>query len=355
MLSLPNLDSRDTEEEWKVQQCKDARLLDRNFSEWCDHMINEGHAERSKHDTMICGHTDPCKEAKFLDSTSLLLEYIKHCGVFKPKKTNEYDLCCFYKVGLSGDLLSFPSPREPATHELLSKFLLKVRVPGHPNLMVAFVQDSAMAICLLQDSFRFLPIEPKADAGGKAIKKLSFCPLCMYSGSNDISYMNHIMCRHYHANYRCQQCLNEVFTTGQQLKVHLKVCVGLPKEAEDCTPSSPEKEHMFKDHSPNLQPPPPQSSQGSSQVSPHQSQHSKKKKSTPKKADSAMKSSKSGKEESHKKVTNKSKHHNKEMPKRKNIMTKTKQTRTNPVSPARSESPPPAWVVHLLRPFFTVM
>ena len=99
-------------------------------------------------------------------------------------------------------------------------------------------------------------MEPKADTGGKAIKKLSFCPLCMYSGSNNVSYLNHIMCGHYHANYRCGQCLNEVFTTGQQLKGHLKVCMGLHKEAEDCTPTSPEKEHTSKDPSPNLLPPP---------------------------------------------------------------------------------------------------
>ena len=61
-LSLPDLDSKDTEEEWKVQQCKDAQLLDRNFGEWHDRMISEGHAEWKKHDTMICDHTDPCKE-----------------------------------------------------------------------------------------------------------------------------------------------------------------------------------------------------------------------------------------------------------------------------------------------------
>ena len=237
---------------------------------------------------------------------------MKHCGVFKSKKTNEYDLCCFYHIGLSGDLLNFPSPCKPATHELLSKFLLKARVLGCPNLVVVFVWDSVSAICLLQelhikDSLRHLPMEPKADAGGKAIKKLSFCLLCMYSGSNDISYMNHIVCEHYHANYRCRQCLNGVFTSRQQLKGHLKVCVGLPKEAEDHTSASPEKEQMSKDPSPNSQLSPSQSSQESSPASLHWCQCSKKKSaSTPKKADSTIKSSKSGKEESCKKVSKKS-------------------------------------------------
>ena len=123
----------------------------------------------------------------------------------------------------------------------------------------------------------------------------------MYSGSNDMSYMNHIMCGHYNANYGCGQCLKEVFTTGQQLKGHLKICVDFPKEAQASTPSLPEKECMPKDSSLNSWPPPPQSSQESFQASPCHSQHSKKKK-----LDSANKSSG---EDSHSKVHKKSKHH----------------------------------------------
>ena len=326
MLSLLDLNSKDTVEEWKVQRHKDAQLLDKNFGELHDHMISKGHAKWNKCDTMICDHVDPCKEAKFLDPTGLPLDYMKHCEVFKSEKTNEYDLCRFYHVGLSGDLLNFPSPCKPATHELLSKFLLKARVLGCPNLVVVFVWDSASAICLLQelhvkDSLRHLLMEPKADAGGKAIKKLSIFLLYMYSGSNDISYMNHIMCEHYHANYRYRQCLNGVFTSRQQLKGHQKVCVGLPKEAKDHTSASPEKEQMSKDPSPNSQLSPSQSSQESSPASLHWCQCSKKKKSasTPKKADSTIKSRKSGKEESCKKVSKKSsqdKHCNEKMAKK---------------------------------------
>ena len=74
MLSLPDLNSKDTEEEQKIQRCKDAQLLDKNLDEWHDRMISEGHAEWKKCDTMICDHADPCKEAKFPDSTGLPLE-----------------------------------------------------------------------------------------------------------------------------------------------------------------------------------------------------------------------------------------------------------------------------------------
>ena len=31
------------------------------------------------------------------------LDYMESCGVFKSLKTSKYSLCCFYKVGLSGD------------------------------------------------------------------------------------------------------------------------------------------------------------------------------------------------------------------------------------------------------------
>ena len=228
---------------------------------------------------MTCDHEYPCKELRHLDPASPPLDYMKHHRVFKAKKSNECDLCHFYCVELSGDLPTFPSLCDPATREMLEDFLLKAQALGHPNLIVAFVWDSATAVCLLQelhskDNIRHLPMEPKSDMGRKATKKLSFCPFYLYQGSNDLSYMNHIMCGHYYANYGCGQCPKEVFTMGQQLKNHLKICTGFPKTS---TPSSPEKEPM------------PQDSQESSQASPHHSHCPKKKK-----LDSAKRSSGEG-------------------------------------------------------------
>ena len=152
------------------------------------------------------------------------------------------------------------------------------------------MQELAMAVCLLQelhskDILRHLPMEPKPDTGGKAIKKLSFCLFCLYNDSNNLSYVNHIMCGHYNTNYGCGQCLKEVFTMGQKLKNHLKICRGFPKAG---TPSSSEKEPML------------QGSQESSQASLHHSQCPKKK------SDSTKKSSGEG---SLSKVLKKSKCH----------------------------------------------
>ena len=143
---------------------------------------------------------------------------------------------------------------------------------GQQNLIMA--HPRVTAICLLQelhikDSLQWLPMEPKADTAGKAVKKLSFCLFCRYSSSNDPSYMNHIICGHYNMSYGCRKCLKEVFITRQLLKTHMKVCKGLPKEAlneatvgnAECTHTKPEKKKCTtKDPSPNSWLPPPQSS-----------------------------------------------------------------------------------------------
>ena len=162
-------------------------------------MISEGCTDWKKHDTMTCNHGDPCKELRYPDPAGPPLDYMKHRGVFKAKKTNKYDLSHFYHVELFGDLQTFPSPHEPATHEMLEDFLLKAQALWHLNPVVAFAQDLVMAVCLLQelhskDSLRHLPMEPTPDAGRTTVKKLSFCLLCLYSGSNNLLYMNHIMC-----------------------------------------------------------------------------------------------------------------------------------------------------------------
>ena len=149
--SWPDADNKDSEEEWKCEQCKDDQLLDKNFSAWHTHMIREGCAGWEKCDTMTCNHGDPCKELRYPDPVGPPLDYMKHHGVFKAEKYNEYDLCHFYHIELSGDLPTFPSPPEPATREMLEDFLLKAQALGHPNLVVAFVGDSAMAVCLLQE------------------------------------------------------------------------------------------------------------------------------------------------------------------------------------------------------------
>ena len=144
---------------------------------WRDHVLSKGHAGWKERDEMCCEHGEPSKELQNQDPTCLPLDYMKQCGVFKAKKTNKYDLCHFYCMELSGDLPPFPSPCEPATHGMLEELLRAAQALGHPNLLMAFARDSAMAVCLLQelhskDSLKCLPLEQKSDADGKTVKKL---------------------------------------------------------------------------------------------------------------------------------------------------------------------------------------
>ena len=230
-------------------------------------MLSKGRAGWKKCDKMCCEHGEPFKELQNRDPTGPPLDYMKQHGVFKAKKTNRYDFSHFYHVELSGDLPPFPSPCKPATHGMLKEPLRAAWALGHPNLLMAFARDSATVVCFLQElhnkgSLKHLPLEPKSDTDSKMVKMLSFCLFCLYNGSNDISYINHIVGRHYSTAYGCRKCLKEVFLLGQQLKVHLRVCMGFPKGD---TPSSSDKE------------PAPQGVQESSQDSLCCSQHPKKK------------------------------------------------------------------------------
>ena len=193
---------------------------------------------------------------------------MKQCGVFKAKKTNEYDLCISYRVELSGNLPPFPSPHKPATHMMLEELL---RQHGHPNLLMVFARDLATMVCLLQelhnkDSLKHLPLEPKSDTDSKMVKKLSLCSFCLYNGSNDM------------------KCLKEVFLLDQQLKAHLRVCTGFPKG--DTSPLS-DKE------------PAPQGAQENSQDSPCHSQCPKKKSDSANESSSHSKVHKSHKKSKH--------------------------------------------------------
>ena len=92
-----------------------------------------------------------------------------------------------------------------------------------------------------KDSMKHLALETKPDMNGKSIRKLSCRPFCLYHSSNNISYMNHIAVAHYNMAYGCGKCLKKVFLSGQQLKMHLKVCKGFLK---DDIPSSSDQEPM---------------------------------------------------------------------------------------------------------------
>ena len=197
MLSLPDLDSKDTGEEWNVQQHKDAWLLDRNFGRWHDRMINKGHAEWNKCDTMICDHADPCKEAKFPDPTSLPLDYMKHHRVCKSRKTLSPQACHPQTVK------QIPTEGQGAKASQSSGGIHRGFCLGH----LSFARTAHQR-------------QPQAPANGaqdvswwEGYQEAVLLPaMYVFKQQRHLVHEPH-RCGHYHANYRCGQCLNEVFTT----------------------------------------------------------------------------------------------------------------------------------------------
>ena len=184
---------------------------------------------------------------------------------FKAIQTSEYGLCHFYQVGTMGDFPPFPKCRKPTSSNDVCQLLKKPHDMGQPNIVVALPQDAVGVNALLWGlhhhiSLQRLKMQTDKEAGEQASQKLLFCPFCQYSGSNDQSYLNHIMCMHYCANYGCGKCLDVIFMSEQRLSRHMKKCKGLamdaakgkltPKHTEGASPlSSKENKKHRKPHS----------------------------------------------------------------------------------------------------------
>ena len=109
----------------------------------------------------------------------------------------------FLPSGRFGYLCLFPSPCRPVTCEKLSDLLHKARAEGRSNLIVMHASS----------------------------KCLSFCPFCLYTGSNDQMYMSHIICGHYDVVYGCRKCLDKVTVSGLQMFNHFKHYKGLKEKS----------------------------------------------------------------------------------------------------------------------------
>ena len=51
------------------------------------------------------------------------LDYMGECQVFDSIRSDIYDLCRFYTLGMTSDLLEFPMPWEPATRRQIRDLL----------------------------------------------------------------------------------------------------------------------------------------------------------------------------------------------------------------------------------------
>ena len=61
----------------------------------------------------------------------------------------------------------------------------------------------------------------------------------MYTGANDLSYLNHIIIVHYNASYGCGKCLKQTFVLSSALHNHKNVYLGFNKKSTTGSNSKP--------------------------------------------------------------------------------------------------------------------
>ena len=240
---------------------------------------------------MTCNHSgDPHKWLKYPDPLGVPIAYMESKDAFKVIGTSEHSLCHFNQVGISGEFPPFQELHKPWTNNHICCLLRKACLKVQPNLVITLPQDSVTMITLLctlynHASLQCLKMETDKEGGDRPSHQLSFCLFCQYSGSNDQSYLNHIMCGHYNVNYGCGKCLDAVFMSRQKLSNHMKKCEGLTSDGAKEKPSASqavgmsssaykEKGHHKKKSQPDSQTSSQPNSQMSSQLSLCHSHHS---------------------------------------------------------------------------------
>ena len=162
------------------------------------------------------------------------------CRVFDGIRSDLYDLCHFYALGMTGNLPEFPAPREPVTCGQVRDLLKSASSIGRPYLILAHSANSVMAISMLWELHMAACLWClQVDLWDKSIKLI--LPLLHIHGGNDLSYLNHIIIAHYNASYGSGKCLKQAFMSSSALHNHKKACLGLTKKpaaGSDSKPSS---------------------------------------------------------------------------------------------------------------------
>ena len=183
-----------------------------------------------KHGKMQPNHADPM---------GLPLDYMVECRVFDGIQSDLYDLCCFYALGMTGDLSEFPVPWKPVTHSQVRNLLKLAQSIGHPYIILVHSTDSVTALSMLQELHTAACLRClQVDLQDKSVKLLFF-PFCPYVGGNDLSYLNHIIIVHYNASHGCGKCLKQAFVLSSALHNHKKVYLELIKKPATGSNSKP--------------------------------------------------------------------------------------------------------------------
>ena len=126
---------------------------------------------------------------------------------------------------MTGDPLDFPPLWELVMHNQVKDLLKSAILIGHPYMILAHSSDSVTAVSMLGELHTAAYLRClQVDLHDKSVK-MSFCPFCMYTGTNDLSYLNHFIIVHYNASYGCRKCLKQAFMSSSALHNHKKVCL----------------------------------------------------------------------------------------------------------------------------------
>ena len=129
-----------------------AQQLDTNFDAWQSKKIAKGITGWATKDTMICDLPRHGKvQPNHPDPVGPPLDYMGECQVFDGIRSDVYDLCQFYILGMIGDLPEFPTPREPATHRQIQDLLKSACAISRPYMILAHSAESVTAISMLRD------------------------------------------------------------------------------------------------------------------------------------------------------------------------------------------------------------
>ena len=79
------------------------------------------------------------------------LDYMGEHQVFDGIRSDIYDLCWFYILGMRGDPPEFPAPREPATRGQIRDLLKLAHAIGQPYLIPVHSADSVTVISMLRE------------------------------------------------------------------------------------------------------------------------------------------------------------------------------------------------------------
>ena len=188
---------------------------------------------------MICNLPEHGKaQPNHPDPVGPPLDYMGECLDFNGIRSDIYDLCQFYILGMTGDPPKIPAPREPMTCRQIRDLLKSAHAIGQPYLILVHSADSVTAVSLLRELHTTACLQQlQVNLWGKSVK-LSFCPFCAYAGGNDLSYLNHIIIVHYNASYGCGKCLKQTFVSSSALHTHKKVWLELTSRKTAGVPDS---------------------------------------------------------------------------------------------------------------------